>query len=125
MSYEAFSYAHKRVRQLKTREWKLWYTVAEGQLSFRLLTKDVSTECYLSHTGEAALKEGDGPIQEDDNGDGYPTEHFAYADKEGALDFYVEQGAEDPLVWVRAYGSFADGECNFTFPGPLMAEIAG
>lgn len=125
MSYEAFSYAQKRVRQLNSREWKLWYTLSGGQMSFRLLTKDLSTDCYLSQAGEAALREGDGPIQEDDNGDGYATDHYQYAGESGSLDIYLEQGADEPLAWVRAGGAFAEGDCNFALPGPLMPEVAG
>jgi hypothetical protein len=124
MSFEAFTYAQKRVRTRGTREWKLWFSEREDGLDFRLLTKDSANDCYVSLNGTAQPVSGDSPILEDDNEDAYPADHFRFQDENGTVDIYLEQDHRE-FVWTRATGEYDREDCSFTTPGPLLPEIAG
>ncbi len=124
MSFETVNYAQKRVRQLDTREWKLWYTESEDGLQFRMLTKD-SGDCYENVAGIAnAIAGEDSYIKDDDNDDAYFTDHFRYATDTGVLDIYLEIKTRE-LAWVEAAGDFAGDACSLGLNVPLMPEIAG
>ena len=124
MNFEAFNYAEKRVRSLGTREWKLWFSEAEAGITFRLLTKNSQTDCYVTVQGEATLVADETPIQEDDNGDAHPTDLYVFHDAEGSVSIYLELN-ERGLAWIVATGAYGTDECSFHSPGPLMPEIAG
>lgn len=125
MSFEAFNYSQKRVRTLGSREWKVWFTQNESTLAFRLLTKDSQTDCYVTVQGIAQLVPGETPIQDDDNGDAYPTDVYTYNDEKGTVSIYLELEDTASLVWVFATGEYGTDACSFHAPGPLMPEIAG
>ena len=125
MSFETVNYAQKRVRQLGTREWKLWYTEGEDGLQFRMLTKDTAGDCYENVTGIAhAIVSEDSYIKDDDNDDAYFTERFRYATDTGVLDIYLEIRDRD-LAWVEAGGDYASDACSLGLHVPLMPEVAG
>jgi hypothetical protein len=125
MSFEAINYAHKRVRQQGSQEWKLWFTVVDNGLLFRMLTKNADGSCYETLTGEAhAIPEDDLHVWEDDNDDAYFTERYTYRSTEGTLDIYLEAENQE-LVWVRASGAYAADKCSLGLAVPLMPEVAG
>ncbi|HEX2900146.1 MAG TPA: hypothetical protein VHS96_10545 [Bacteroidia bacterium] len=124
MSFETFNYAQKRVRSIGSREWKLWFSETEAGLAFRLLTKDSKTDCYVTLQGVAALVEGETAIQDDDNGDAYPTDLYTFKDGQGTVAIYLELD-EQGLAWVTASGAYGKDDCSFQAPGPLMPEVAG
>lgn len=124
MNFEAFNFAHKRVRTLGTREWKLWFTALEKGLAFRMLTKDTQSDCYMSVTGLALMQDGDLPVQEDDSEEGYFTIHYRYETETGVISFYLDKNDQE-LAWVNANGEFGKADCTFAVKGPLMPEIAG
>ena len=124
MNFEAFNFAEKRIRTAGSREWKLWFTVTDTGLDFRLLTKGSNPDCYVTLQGMATLVEGETAIQEDDNGDGYPTDLYTYKDAQGTVAIYLELG-DKSLAWVVASGAYGQAECSFNAPGPLMPQIAG
>ena len=125
MSFEAINYTHKRVRRVKKREWKLWFTENGDALEFRILTKDTSGDCYETITGVAhAIPDDDLLTREDDNDDAHFTDRFLFKTEAGILDFYLDIHGRD-LVWVEASGEYAKEGCSLACPVPLMPEIAG
>jgi hypothetical protein len=125
MNFEAIDFEHKRVRKIGNREWKLWFTESEDQLSFRMLTKDKSGECYESLSGVAsAITDDDLLTREDENDNAYFTDRFLFKTEVGMLDFYLDIHGRE-LVWVEAYGEYDRAKCSLGLAVPLMPEVAG
>jgi hypothetical protein len=116
MSFESINYAQKRVRQIGTRAWKLWFTESADGLAFRMLTKDSTIDCYETLAGIAlAIPEDDLHTWEDDNEDAHFTELFRFQSDEGSRE----------LAWVFATGEFDNRACSLGLDVPLMPELAG
>lgn len=125
MAFETINYAEKRLRQLGSKEWKLWFTEAEGGLEFRMLTKDSAGDCYETVTGLATeVERADLKIMEDENDDAYFTDHFRYGEGSDQIDIYLEIKNRE-LAWVHASGAYALEGCALGVNVPLMPEVAG
>jgi hypothetical protein len=125
MSFDAIDYAHKRVRQQGSREWKLWFNETAEGLQFRVLTKDRVGDCYETLTGIALASTGDhAHIRDDDNDDAYFTDMFRYASEKGTIQIYLEIKTRE-LAWVQATGDYATADCSLGTDVPLMPEMAG
>ena len=124
MSFEAFNYAHKRVRSSGTREWKLWYTALSDGLVFKVIVKDNASSCYIELGGKAAFAAGDPPVQEDDNENAYFADAYEFTDEAGHLTIYVDRD-DGTFAWMAAGGKYGTEACTLASPGPLMPEIAG